>query len=82
MLELNWLVPHLLTIINHCLLIHLSQDYPMEICSNGSFDGIQYFYCPSGKGLFCLLTALEPDQRYHDVDQVPVVTERQDYNNR
>ena len=53
----------------------------MKACSNGSFDGVQYFDCPPGRGLFCLLTALQPDQRYHDVNQVPAA-KRQDYKNR
>ena len=53
----------------------------MESCSNGSFDGVQYFDCPPGRGLFCLLTALQPDQRYHDVNQVPA-SKRQDLKNR
>lgn len=41
------------------------QDQYLEGCSDGSFNGIQYFTCPHGRGLFCLKNALQLENESH-----------------
>ena len=47
------------------------QDMPMEGCTDGRFNEVQYFKCPLGRALFCPLRSLELDTRYMEPHQVP-----------
>ena len=53
----------------------------MERCGDGSWGGLSYFRCQPGKGLFCLLGALEQDTRYLEPNQIPAAV-RQELKNR
>ena len=53
----------------------------MEGCTDGSWNGKQYFKCPPGRALFCPLRSLEQDTRYMEPHQVPAAR-RQELKNR
>ena len=53
----------------------------MDGCTNGNWNGKQYFKCPPGRGLFCPLRSLEQDPRYMEPHQVPAAR-RQELKNR
>ena len=43
----------------------------MEGCTDGSWNGIQYFKCPPGRALFSPLRFLEPDTRFIKPNELP-----------
>ena len=53
----------------------------MERCTDGNWNGKQYFKCPPGRALFCPLRSLEQDTRYMEPHQVPAAR-RQELKNR
>ena len=58
-----------------------TQDIPMDGCTDGRWNGKQYFKCPPGRALFCPLRSLEQDPRYMEPHQVPAA-KRQELKNR
>ena len=70
----------LLTKMNHCFLTF--QNYQLEGCSDGQFNGRRYFSCHPKKGLFCLLRNLQFDQRYHVPSLAPAAAKRPEQKNR
>ena len=45
------------------------QEEPMKGCGDGSWKGIQCFQCQPGRGFFCPLSAVHPDERFTPVGE-------------
>ena len=53
----------------------------MDGCTDGCWNGKQYFKCPPGRALFCPLGSLQQDTRYMEPHQVPAAR-REELKNR
>ena len=38
----------------------------MEGCEDGAWQGARYFSCPPGRGFFCPMASVKPDQRFSE----------------
>ena len=68
----------IIVIINN---VFHTQVLPMDGCTDGSWNGKQYFKCPPGRALFCPLRSLEQDTGYMEPHQVPAAR-REEMKNR
>ena len=50
--------------LNYYIRVYMSQENTVDNCTDGTFEGIQYFISDAGRGKFVKLHELQPDKRY------------------